>query len=33
MDFVYIICAIVGTTAGSLVGITLLLIAMNKIDV
>jgi hypothetical protein len=33
MDFVFIIGMIIGATAGSLIGLTLLLIAMDKIDV
>ena len=33
MDFVFLIGMISGATAASLIGLTLLLIAMNKIDV
>jgi len=33
MDFMFLICTIVGASAVSLIGLTLLLIAMNKIDV
>ncbi len=33
MDIVFLIGMICGATAASLVGLTLLLIAMNKIDV
>ena len=29
----FLVCAIVGATAFSLIGLTLLLIAMNKVDV
>lgn len=33
MDIVFLIAMISGATAASLIGLTLLLIAMNKIDV